>query len=745
MRMWYDKPAEKWIDALPVGNGSIGAMVFGRTEEEVIQFNEESIWSGSLLSRENKDARKVLPEIRTFLKKGMTEEAERLALYGFSGTPNSERAYQTAGEIYLSFQNQGDVKEYTRELDLEKGSVIVRYQCGDVVVRREIFASYPDKVIVIYLAAEGEGTLDFACHMERAHNQVNEIFADETTIGFFADSGEKGIHFCALLSEEHVGGTVRNIGEHLVFSRVREAVLLLSVTTDYRENDYFDSCQYVLNQAKKQGIQTLRERHQRDYTALFQRLELRLEQIGDCENIPVDSRLERIRQGKEDPNLFVLYFQYARYLLISSSRKDCLPANLQGIWNHELMPAWDSKYTLNINLEMNYWMAEMANLSECHMPLFELTERMKERGKVTAKKMYGCEGSVAHHNTDLYADTAPQDYYLPATYWVMGEAWLSTHIWEHYLYTKDINFLEQYFDVLHQSVLFFEQFLCRNDQGKYVVIPSLSPENTYITHENKPACLCCGATMDTQILKELFGDYIEACFVLGKEEYIPAAREVYDNLPQYQIGKYGQLQEWMEDYEEAEPGHRHLSHLFAVCPGKTINYRDTKTYMDAAKTALFRRLQSGGGHTGWSMAWIICLLAHFKEKEQLYHCLEKQLTDNTACSLLNTHPMEQEVVFQIDGNFGTAAGMLYMLVQCYRGRVELLPSLPDQFANGKVKGIRIYGNAELEMEWQNKKVVRYSIHAFDDYETDVYYDDTYEHIVLKKGQQFYWERNEGKV
>ena len=395
---------------------------------------------------------------------------------------------------------------------------------------------------------------------------------------------------------------------------------------------------------------------------------------------------------------------YGRYLLYSSSRGKCLPANLQGIWNHRLTPPWESKFTININAEMNYWLAESGNLSKCHMPYFELLKRVCENGKLTAKQMYGCRGSVAHHNTDIYGDTAPQDHYIPATFWVMGEAWMATHIWEHYLYTEDKAFLADNFNVLSECVDFFDDFLIENENGELITSPSVSPENVYIMEDGTKGCLCEGATMDIEILMELFEDYINACKVLECDERSQKAREILQKLPKIKVGKYGQIQEWMQDYEELEPGHRHISHLYGVYPGHSISFEKTPDLMKAARVTLERRLKNGGGHTGWSRAWIIGLWAHFLDGDKVYENLEALLSKSTFDNLMDNHPYGPGAVFQIDGNFGATAAIIEMLVQCRDGYVKLLPALPKEFSKGRVSGICLPGGLELYMEWEDMKV-----------------------------------------
>jgi alpha-L-fucosidase 2 len=427
-------------------------------------------------------------------------------------------------------------------------------------------------------------------------------------------------------------------------------------------------------------------------------------------DLPTDERLEALKNGEEDPELFATYFMYGRYLLFASSRGTCLPANLQGVWNNSMTPPWESKYTININAQMNYWIAESGNLSDCHMPFFELLKRVCENGKKTAEKMYGCRGSVAHHNTDIYADTAPQDHCISSTFWIMGEAWMATHIWEHYLYTGDRKFLNEHFYILDECVTFFKDFLIRNEEGKLVTSPSISPENVYIMNNGVRGCMCEAPTMDIEILTELLTDYIKAGQTLDiDEKKIKDAKDILADLPEIKIGRYGQIQEWLEDYDEQEPGHRHISHLYGVYPGTSISIDKTPELMKAARKTLERRLSYGGGHTGWSRAWIIGLYAHFMDGDKVYENLNALLCQSTFNNLMDSHPYGAGAIFQIDGNFGAAAAMLEMLVQGDGERFRLLPALPKQFSTGSVSGLCLRGGYELSMEWKDQKVTSYEI------------------------------------
>ncbi|SDB57510.1 alpha-L-fucosidase 2 [Butyrivibrio sp. INlla16] len=765
MSLWYEQPATKWEEALPVGNGRMGAMIRGGAEQEIIHLNEDSIWSGGPANRINKDALKYLGEIRKLIREGRIPEAEKLSLMALSGTPNSERSYEPAGEVIINFEKSSDYKNFRRELDLETGITSVSYESGASVLgengakfTRQFIASFPDKIMCYHLETD-EGKLSFTCRLDRCNHRLDRVWGNGDEIGFEVVTGT-GIPFAVRLKARVTGGSVDTIGEHLVVKDAAEADLLIDIQTGFYNEDWLSAGEKNLELVSGKSWDELRAAHVADYRENFLGLSLELgsEKAKDKRSKPTDKRIAGFRTGKKDPDLFALYFQYGRYLLFSSSRGDCLPANLQGIWNASLTPPWDSKFTININTEMNYWLAESGNLSECHLPYFGLLRRVCENGRKTARQMYDCSGSVAHHNTDIFADTAPQDHYIPASFWVMGLAWLSTHIWEHYVFTGDKEFLGENLDIMAECVRFFDDFLIENEKGELVTSPSVSPENVYIMKDGTRGCLCEGATMDIEILMELLGNFLKSCEVLGVDSEAAGhgdaadsktagngeaadsgaldsceaidfsgvadrARVILKKLPAIKIGKHGQIQEWMEDYDEQEPGHRHISHLYGVYPGTTISYEKTPELMKAARVTLERRLANGGGHTGWSRAWIIGLWTHFLEGEKVYQNLEALLSRSTFDNMMDNHPLGAGAVFQIDGNLGASAAMLEMLVQSGddyvksgddyvrsgNGYVKLLPALPKAFSEGSVSGVCLRGGLMLSMTWKNMKVTSWDI------------------------------------
>lgn len=748
MKLWYQKPAECWSEALPVGNGRYGGMVFGNPQEEVIQINEDSIWSGKKLDRINPDAPKKLKEIRNLIRAGKIEEAQELTLYALSGVPNSQRSYQTAGECYIHMHNIDDITHYYRDLDLEEGIANVQFVSEGITYQREIIASAPAGCMAIHMTTKEGAPFSFDCHLGRKHNFTDEILREDGKMVRFLVDGGEGISFCTNLSVDvqpewmTEEGTVEIIGEFLVVKNVTECVLYLDTETSFRYSDYIAAAKERCLLAEALGWECFRKQHLEDYQRLYRRMQLHYSQSDiKMEEIPTDVRLKKVQNGMADMGLLELYFQYGRYLLISSSRDGSLPANLQGIWNDSLTPPWESKYTVNINTEMNYWMAETANLPECHLPLFEHLKRICENGKETARRMYGCNGSVCHHNTDIYADTAPQDHCITSAFWVMGEAWLATHIWEHYLFTKDKKFLSENFYVLEQSVLFFYDFLIEGKNGMLVTSPSLSPENTYQMEDGTLGVLCESPTMDTEILLELFQSYIGACQVLGKsKEEISKAEAVKKRFPPLKIGKYGQLLEWMEDYEEPEPGHRHISHLYGLYPGNSISKECTPELFEAAYRTLERRLENGGGHTGWSRAWIIGLWAAFGNGAKAYENLNAILCMGTFPNLMDNHPMLDSYVFQIDGNFGAAAAMIEMLVKSKENRIELLPAITEETKSGCLSGVRLRCGAELAMNWEDGKVIALEIYPDkileEKWPVILCVNGTENHILLERNVKF---------
>ena len=690
----FDRPAADWNEAFPLGNGRLGAMVFGGVATELLQINEDSVWSGEHPGRVNPNAKKSLSKIRKAIDEGRIRDAEDLCALNLSGTPDTQSHYEPLANLYILMDHEDEeVSDYLRELDLAKSEVRVSYNKDGVRYERCMIASFPDKVIAVRLTADKEGMISFRTQPARGNitwdlgpykkqvlrspgynSNVDELvsFRQNMTILTGRPAGMNAKEFACGIKVIAKGGKVRSAGANIVVTGADEALILIAGISGFYIKDIDSYISNALDRAGRRGVDRIFEDHRKDYESLYGRTSLRL----------------------PDPEWeFVRMFNFGKYLLISGSRQGSQPLNLQGIWNKDFDPMWGSKFTININLEMNYWPCEMLDLPECHLPLFDLLERMKPKGKNTAQKMYGMRGLVAHHTTDLWGDCDPQDTCLSSSYWVLGAAWLCLHVWEHYRYTGDIEFLKDHFDTMVEAAIFLVDYSVM-DKGFLVLSPTVSPENEYEIPGGEKGSVCKGASMDDQIMTELFSAVLEAEEILKTSRpEIEEIRKASLKVKPVTVGKDGRIMEWHEDYKETDPGHRHISHLFGLFPGNSI--KGEELYKAADKT-LKTRLASGSGHTGWSRAWIINLYASMGRGKEAYKHLKLLREKSLLPNLFDNHPP-----FQIDGNFGLVSGMILMLLG--RGGEEL-PALPPEWKDGEFKGFRLPGGSKVDLVWKDGKV-----------------------------------------
>ncbi|MEA1886864.1 MAG: glycoside hydrolase family 95 protein [Bacteroidota bacterium] len=724
--LWYEQPANKWEEALPVGNGRLGAMIFGRYNEERIQINEETYWTGGPYSSVVEGGYKVLPEIQKYIFEGEPLKAHKLFGRYLMAYPVEQQKYQSTADLHIFFDRQDEVKDYRRWLDLKTGTVHVEYIMENILYRREIFASAPDQAIIIRFSADKDNAISFEAQLRGVRNMAHSNYAtDYFRMDGVGDDGlvvngksadylgiEGKLRYRVQLKASAEEGSMKVEGTRLIVENADAVTLYIVAATNFINYKDISADQNVrvknyLDNIRDKSYKELRISSIDDYRRLFGRVNL---QLPETENsfLPTDRRMKGL-ENNPDPTLAALAYNFGRYILISSSRPGTQPANLQGIWNEDMNPSWDSKYTTNINTEMNYWPVETSNLSECAEPLIKMVKELTEQGSEVAREHYGAGGWVFHQNTDIWRVAAPMDGPTWGTF-TTGGAWLTTHLWEHYLYTMDLEYLRDVYPVIKGSVEFFMDFLVEHPNGKWLVTnPSNSPENPpdgpgyryfydEVTGMYYFTTICYGSTIDMQILHDLFGYYIESTKLLNQDkEFAEEVKKARSRLVPPLVSTDGTLQEWTEDYGQLEEKHRHFSHMYGLYPGNVISVNTSPELINPCKAVLEQR---GDGGTGFSRAWKMALWARLYKGNRANKIFKGYIKEQAYPQLF----AKCYTPLQIDGTMGVTAGITEMLIQSHEGVIELLPALPDEWDEGKFDGVCARGGFELSFEWKDKKL-----------------------------------------